>query len=79
MNIIKKDTIVMTCGGCPSQWDAETIDGKGVFIRVRHGFFSFEIEGNDVFCGHPEGIDGVMSTDEMIDYVNETTSKVKFI
>ena len=79
MNIINKSSIVMTCGGCPSQWDDTTDDNRYVLIRVRHGYFSLEIENQTIFDGNPEGIDGVMNTDEMIKYVNETTSKVKII
>lgn len=79
MNIIDKKTIVMTCGGCPSQWDARTDDGKYVFIRVRHGYFSLDIEGETVFDGNPKGIDGVMNTDEMIEYVNKNRSLVVIV
>lgn len=71
MIFIKKDSIVQTCSGCPSQWDAETVNGDYVYIRVRHGYFRIEISDEIIFEGYPDGIDGVMSTDEMIEYVNK--------
>jgi len=77
--IILKDTIVMTCGGCPSQWDAETSNGKSVFIRVRHGYFTIDVDGEFVFGGNPYGVDGVMSTDDMIDYVNINSDNISIV
>jgi biotin synthase-related radical SAM superfamily protein len=71
MTIIKKETIIQTCGACPSQWDAKTTDGDKVYIRVRHGYFRLEVNDVNIFDGEPDDVDGVMSTDEMIDYVNK--------
>lgn len=35
--------IVQTCYACPSQWEAETLDGKAVYIRYRHGVLSVRL------------------------------------
>jgi hypothetical protein len=68
----------MTCGGCPSQWEAQTTEGDSIYIRVRHGFFYLQVNDKTVLEGYPEGVDGVMSTKEMIDYV-EWNSNILFV
>lgn len=75
MIVIKKETIVQTCYACPSQWEARTTDDDSVYIRVRHGGFRLEISGETFFSGHPDGVDGVMNTDDMIKYVNENNKE----
>lgn len=79
MEIIRENTLNQTCFACPSQWEAKTIDNKDVFIRVRHGFLRLEVDNETIFSGNPDGVDGVMSTSDMIKYINETTSKVRII
>lgn len=79
MKLIKIDSINQTCSACPSQWDAKTDTGEDVYIRVRHGNFTLDVNGSNVLRGHPEGVDGCMSTSEMISYVNDNFEKVKFI
>lgn len=32
--------LVQTCGACPSQWEALTDDGRGVYVRYRWGYLS---------------------------------------
>jgi hypothetical protein len=75
--VIDRGSLRMTCCGCPSQWDAMTKDGDSVFIRLRHGSFRLEVNGKTVAAGQPEGYDGVMSTQEMIDYL-ESSCLFKF-
>lgn len=78
MTQIKTDSIEMTCSACPSQWDAKTTQGEYVYIRVRHGYFRLDVEGQTVFDGYPHDIDGVMSTSEMIEYVQQS-GKIQFV
>jgi len=77
---IKKETIVMTGSACPSQWNAKTTADDKVYIRVRHGHFRLEVNGSTIFEGEPDDIDGVMTTDEMIAYVNnDSKGEVKIL
>ena len=69
----------MTCGACPSQWEGKTVTNGDVYIRLRHGYFYLEVDNKTLFEGHPDGFDGVMGTDEMINYVNEYSGKVKIL
>lgn len=77
MIYINRDTIEITSFACPSQWNAKTFENEYVYIRVRHGYFSLEVNGEKIFDGYPEGVDGVMDTSEMIDFVNSNTSKIR--
>lgn len=45
--------LVQTCDACPSQWDAETDDGRPVYIRYRWGFLSVRVApvGGDPVLG----------------------------
>lgn len=76
--IISKQSIVMTCSACPSQWDAKTTDGKEVYIRVRYGHFTMDVDDEEIFSGNPDGVDGVMSTSEMIEYVTKKSKNIFF-
>jgi len=58
--------IVKTCDACPAQWDAETEDGRYVYIRYRYGFLSVSVDGERIVgkeVGDP--LDGVMNFDEL--------------
>lgn len=70
MAAIRFDSIVQTCSGFPSQWDAVTNYGNVVYIRLRHGDFTIDIDGKERYRGNPSGFGGIMSTEEMISYVN---------
>ncbi len=39
--------LIQTCLACPSQWNAETEDGKTVYIRFRWGQLTVSV-GNDM-------------------------------
>jgi len=43
---MKIKNLVQTCEACPSQWEAETLDGRGVYIRFRWGFLSISVSDN---------------------------------
>lgn len=62
---IKLDRLVQTCDACPSQWEGE-VNGHAIYIRLRHGAFRVDIDGQSVFHDSPRGYDGAMSTDEML-------------
>jgi hypothetical protein len=36
--------LTKTCEACPAQWDGETILGKAVYVRYRHGILAVEVE-----------------------------------
>jgi hypothetical protein len=31
-------SLVQTCSACPDQWEGETADGRGIYLRHRHGY-----------------------------------------
>lgn len=49
---MKVKNVVRTCAACPSQWEAETEDGRGVYIRYRYGCIQ-------VWVSHNAGEDGL--------------------
>jgi hypothetical protein len=72
--------LVQTCTACPSQWDAESEDGRPVYIRYRWGHLTaeyWEIVGvgdydpSVIFHSSNQGgaFDGVMTTEEMIEKI----------
>jgi len=38
--------LIQTCEACPSQWEAQTIDNRGVYVRYRWGYLSINISTN---------------------------------
>jgi hypothetical protein len=71
--------LIQTGTACPSQWDAESEDGRPVYIRYRWGTLTAEFwdmtnppfNERGVFYAEPQGdpYDGVMTTEEMIDKI----------
>lgn len=69
--------LTLTCGACPTQYEGTTVDGRGVYIRYRHGVLDVHIGtdvddaiGNDPVLRwkHPDdsmGLDGVMTEDQL--------------
>jgi hypothetical protein len=71
--------VIMTCGGCPSQWEAYTDDLRPVYVRYRWGYLSIEIAqegsksfwdavgGEEIFGKERDdtGWDGFMSYEEL--------------
>lgn len=58
-----------TCGACPSQWDACTDDGIGIYIRYRWGYLSAYVwETKEYLYGEQigDGLDGYLTTRGMI-------------
>lgn len=59
-------SLVETCGGCPSQWDGRTSDGRYVYIRYRWGYLSVSVANVEVFGKEVGGsMRGVMDFDEL--------------
>lgn len=54
-----KIQLVLTCGGCPEQYDAFYDGVKIGYMRLRHGFFYVEYLGNNsrkvAYSDEPEG------------------------
>ena len=61
--------LVNTCYACPAQWDAETEDGRPVYIRYRWGFLSIRILDSRDSVLHGEEIYGEQIGDEMDGYL----------
>lgn len=40
---LKSNSIDQTCPACPSQWEAETIDGRFVYVRYRWGTLRVDV------------------------------------
>jgi hypothetical protein len=66
MIVILKSSIVETCDGFPSQWNAKTIDNRDVYIRYRHGFLSIDINDVEYFHHYTKREGGIMSKQVMI-------------
>jgi len=73
---MKIKNLLETCGACPSQWEANTLDGRGVCMFViGGGYLSISIstepgqcgvKGPEVYgCQIGEGFDGVISWSEV--------------
>lgn len=50
------ESITMTCGACPTQWEGHTNDGKSVYVRYRWGYLSVDVNdktvyGRQIDCG----------------------------
>jgi len=72
--------VIMTCGGCPSQWEAYTEDLRPVYVRYRWGYLSIEIApegsksfkdavgGEEIFGKERDktGWDGFMSYEDLV-------------
>lgn len=77
MIVIRKESLIQTCGGCPSQWDGKTDQDGDIYIRLRHGYFYIELDNHMIYNARPEGYDGVMGTEDMIEYVNKHSTNVQ--
>lgn len=77
--------LIMTCSACPEQYDA-VYKGKVVgYLRLRHGSFRVEYQGETVYQAFPDG-DGCFLSEERDKYlrkakkaIRKELKKVKFI
>lgn len=74
---VSKDSIKMTCGACPSQWEGQTVDGVSLYIRYRWGYLRVEspfdsYEGKTLL-GIQIGNEyhGEMETEEMYEHTKD--------
>ena len=66
---IKINRLEMTCGACPSQWDAYTNSGDYIYIRYRFGSLTVSYNNKQIFQKNiGDSLDGCMSTSEMLMY-----------
>lgn len=75
--LLRVQSIVMTCGACPSQWEGQFADGRYFYARYRWGQLSVSVStesvdaavgGEEIFaaeCG--DGLDGHMTTERMME------------
>lgn len=74
MSVIRIKNLVQTCSACPSQWEAETLNGQAVYIRYRYGYLTMGIgktigeavRHNAVGMAAGDGLDGVIGETEML-------------
>jgi hypothetical protein len=53
----------------PSQWEGETLDGKEVYVRYRHGLLSVEVDEQQVLeCSALEAHGCLMEENELQEY-----------
>lgn len=79
--IIKGIRLVLTCGGCPEQYDAyQGSSNKLVgYLRLRHGHFTVScpgVGGEIVYENNPEG-DGWFNDDEREGYLRLAVDAIK--
>lgn len=65
---LKLKSIRMECGGCPTNYTGETIDGRTVDMYLRHGGLSITVDGRSIVRENPMGLDGVCNVDDFIHY-----------
>lgn len=80
---------MQTCSACPSQWEGTDIFGNEVYIRYRWGYLTIQVANSSedsVYSTNPvyesekgDGLDGVLSTSDLAEFVNANTELVKFI
>lgn len=58
---IIKESLVQSCGGCPTQWDADTPSGEKVFVHYRNGGLSVFIDGECIHSiNHGNSAEGII-------------------
>lgn len=68
--------LVQTCGACPEQYDAY-LNGQNVgYLRLRHGFFYAQCNGETVYEAHPRG-DGCFDSEERTFYLNRAVEAIE--
>lgn len=83
MDLPQVISLEQTCGACPSQWEGRLADGRGIYIRFRHGRLTLTFfEGDDFVTADfnkevrhlvwesDNEWDGVMDTSEMMGHTN---------
>lgn len=77
MQKVRKADIVLdkTCGACPEQYNA-LLDGQIVgYLRLRHGHFTVDCRGEEVYSACPKG-DGIFDHDERDAYLRKAVKAI---
>lgn len=54
------------CGGCPTHYSGETVNGRRFEAYLRHGFMRVELEDITLFTCNPSNLDGVCNFDDFV-------------
>ena len=68
--------LVQTCGACPEQYDVLDGDDYVGVLRLRHGHFSAEARGEEVYSASPNG-DGIFEYEERDHYIGEALEAIQ--
>lgn len=71
--------LVMTCGGCPEQYDVFFNGEQAGYLRLRHGYFTAsypDVGGKRVYLATPEG-DGIFAEHERGKYLTEAIQAIE--
>lgn len=64
---LKPDSLEMTCGACPSQWEGTTEDDEYFYVRYRWGGLRIDINGETIHRDTlGDGLDGVCSWEDVV-------------
>lgn len=64
MPMIKLKTFREVCGGCPTHYTGETVNGEHFDAYLRHGYMAVTVDGEEIVRTNPRGLDGVCSFDD---------------
>lgn len=65
---MKLKTLRLECGGCPTNYTGETVDGKTVEMYLRHGSLWIEVDGERIVHEHAGALDGVCGLEDFRHY-----------
>lgn len=61
---LKMKTIRLECGGCPTTYSGQTVDGYDVDMRLRHGGLTIKVNGHAIVSESISHLDGICSLDD---------------
>lgn len=68
--------MVMTCCGCPTQYDAWTEDNKYIYFRLRHGYLKIMLDGEIIYERNDLEEDGIMLHTECLKHFEMAGFKI---
>lgn len=72
-----KTTLVLTCSGCPEQYELRDESGKEIAVfRLRNGAFRVDCYGKTIYEAEPNA-DGIFDIDERAEYLYRALTAVK--
>ncbi len=72
---VNKLRLIMTCRGCPEQYDVYLGEDKVGYLRLRHGFFRAEWHGEVVYSSGTRG-DGSFEERERSYFLNRACEAI---